>query len=151
MAEFVEKLRKKRLNEKLAREMTHTPQEPIYNPIGDSLVQWGRGVKERVTHPLETLAGEATRWRAMPIERKAEEMMGMINPIGGMAGMVTKTDDIAKLIKEAEDARVLYELQRAQRMQQMNQPSNALRNLAVGAGALGGGTAAGYYGMGMVE
>lgn len=152
MASFIEKLRNQRRKERLAREMTHTPQQPIYNPVGDALVQWGRGVKERVSNPLETIANEATRWRTMPIEQKTEEMMGMMNPVGGMAGMITnKADEMAKLIKDVEDARVLYELQRAQRLQQMNQPSNALRNLAVGAGALGAGTASGYYGMGMVE
>lgn len=136
---------------KLAREMSYSPQQEMNNPIGDALVSWGKGVRERVTHPLETLANEATRWRTMPIEQKTNEVAGMLNPLGMVRMAYGKTDNIAKLMKEAEEARFLYELQHAQRMQQMNQPSNALRNIMVGTGALGGGSAAGYYGMGMVE
>ena len=150
MSEFVEKLRKQRQREKLSKEMERDSFVPPYNPIGNALAQWGSGVRERVSHPLETMANYAQSFRDMPIEEKMQQFgPAQLGKMSGLIGNVRKISesDIARLMQEAEDYQRLYEVQRAYVPPQ----SNALRNLAVGSGALGAGGLSGYYGIGLVE
>ena len=62
---------------RLAHEgMTHETFMPPDNPIGNAISQWGRGVRERTMHPLETLANEADRYRNMPVGELAGNLIG---------------------------------------------------------------------------
>lgn len=58
----------------------------LNRPSGNIVGQYIQGVAQRTMHPLETLAGEAERYRTMP----TEELMGSFGPSGGgLAGIVS--------------------------------------------------------------
>jgi hypothetical protein len=70
-------------------EYQHQPFTPHDNPIGNALVQWAQGVKQRTINPLAALANEATRWRDMPVNQMAQEVSG--NLTGGLGGLAAHT------------------------------------------------------------
>lgn len=109
----------KRKREQLAREMTHIPQEPYYNPIGDAITQWGSGVQERIGALGRSAAtlGDLASWQQAG--RNLGEVNNMltadptlamdaINPsglVGMFAGKGAKTANLAMLSKAEEMAK----------------------------------------------
>jgi len=93
--------------------------------------------------PEQRLANYPVSQFDVPVEQQIVRYGdGQANALSSMAGQ--SDENIPKLISDMAEARRIYE---AQRLAQMNQPPpNTLRNLAIQAGALGGGAGAGYYG-----
>jgi len=86
-------------------EMSHKTFISPDNPIGNALVSWAKGVKQRALNPLQTVADEAQRWRDMT----PTEMATNINPAHGISSMAgifagkgAKTADLVMLNKAKE-------------------------------------------------
>jgi len=92
MPSWIDNLRDKERQAKLAREMTHTTRAPIESLRGqDPLTDWAIGMQQRATSPLATLAGEAKRFQGLSPQEMGMELAG-----GGMAGAIGKAGKAAK-------------------------------------------------------
>jgi len=91
MPSWIDNLRDKERQAKLAREMTHTTRAPIESLRGqDPLTDWALGMRERTLSPLATLAGEAKRFQGLTPQEMGMELVG-----GGLAGTVRKAGKTA--------------------------------------------------------
>lgn len=80
-------------------EMQHKPFSPPKSPMYDAITTWGRGVKQRTLHPLESLAQAS---QDMIDADPLDTALNWSNPVAaGLAGMFAgvgaKTADVVKL------------------------------------------------------
>jgi len=97
MPSWIDNLRDKERQAKLAREMTHTTRAPIESLRGqDPLTDWALGMRERTLSPLATLAGEAKRFQGLTPQEMGMELVGG-GLAGTFAGVGAKTANLAQL------------------------------------------------------